>query len=473
MRHPGLFFSLFFCLTALVGAAEAPKHIFLFLAEGMDSRHLALGRQAALRSGYAWFPEGLDERNAPLAAPDSSGSGRIRTRDVDGTSTDTDAAATAIACGVKTKKGHLGAGPAQEKLMSFAFLAKNAGWKVALLSTGPINRGPSAAFFAHVTDGTKAGQIALELHLNNIDFFGGETLAGSPLEQQIAMDALKNHGYSVLHGAKDLISYNGSGKIFCRTSERLSALERVSDKNSISLAGQVESVLNLFGDQDSFFILAEGSGIGGENGPGDTAALLAELDEFNEALGKAFDYEKKHPASTLILVVSTHASGRMEFLQPEKELTKDQIELIRRQTLPLAAVLGELRRFAKDNRNPEKADETFPGILRVVQDTLGLTPAGLPPPIREKLSAIWAKEPFDPEAFLKVLLAERDRMAGVRWLPAAQTTDETFVSAFGVGAPRFGGAYENVEVFRKLSDLVFPSVREPEEKKTDNATPGK
>lgn len=465
MRH--LFFSALFVLSsALACAADAPKYVFLFLAEGMDGQHLALGRQAALLSGYAWYPEGLDEQKNRLAADDSFGSGRADTRNADGLPSDTEAAATAIACGVRTKNGYLGAGPAQEKLKSFAILAKEAaGWKVALLSTGPINRGPSAAFFAHVADGTKAGQIALEMHLSGLDFFGGEKLSGSPLEEEIALEALKNHSYSVLYGERDLISYNGSGKIFCGTSGRLNAQERALDKDSVSLARQVEAVLTIFGDQGGFFILAEGSGIGGKNGTSDTSALLAELDEFNEALGKAFDFEKKHPSDTLILVVSTHESGKMDFLQPDKELTRDQVDLIRRQTLPLSAILGELKKFAEENRKPEN-EGSFSEALRITRDALGLRPDDVPPAVLEKLSALWRNESFNAEIFLQILLAERDRIAGVRWNPEFKHGKDTFVMAFGVGASLFNGSYENVDIFRKLSEASFPSVRAAGAEKT-------
>jgi len=465
MRH--LFFSVFFVLlSALAAAADMPKkHIFLFLAEGMDGQHLALGRQAALLSGYAWYPEGLDEQKKPLAAAESFGSGRADTRNADGLPCDTEAAATAIACGVRTKNGYLGAGPEQEKLKSFAILAKEAGWKVALLSTGPINRGPSAAFFAHVADGTKAAQIALEMHLSKLNFFGGEKLAGSALEEQIALDAMKDNAYSVLYGERDLISYNGSGRIFCCTSGRLNAQERALDKDSVSLARQVEAALTIFGDQDGFFILAEGSGIGGKNGTSDTSALLAELDEFNEALGKAFDFEKKHPSDTLILVVSTHEAGRMEFLQPDRELTKDQIDLIRKQTRPLSAILDDLKTFAKENRKPEN-EGSFSEAIRITCEALGLRPDDLPPALPEKLSALWKAETFDAGAFLQLLLAERDRMAGVRWTPEIRQGKDTFVTAFGVGAALFNGSYDNVDIFRKLTETAFPSARAAEPEKT-------
>lgn len=480
MKHL-LLFSLFFAVLSTVHAAETPRHVFLFLAEGMDSRHLALGRQAALRSGYIWFPEGIDEQNKRLVLADSFGSGRAGTKNSDGKATDTEAAATAVACGVKTKNGYLGAGPAQERLKSLAILAKEAGWKVALLSTGPINRGPSAAFFAHVADGSKAGQIALEMHLGGIDFFSGETLAGSPLERAVAVDALRNHGYSVLIGERDLISYNGSGKIFCRTSERLNAQERAADKDSVSLARQVESALSVFGDQDSFFILAEGSGIGGKNGTNDTAALLAEMDEFNEALGKAFDFEKKHPASTLILVVSTHASGRMEFLHPDKELTPAQIGLIRKQTEPLSAIAARLKKLSEEKRekaagdkqDPKKLGESFSEALNTAIAPLDLRETDVPPEVIKKLSALWKAPVFDPDGFLRLVLAERDRMAGIRWTREVHRENDTFVRAFGVGASLFNGSYENTEIFRKLTGLVFPSVQEAKAEVAAPETPSK
>lgn len=468
MKH-FLFFSVFFSMLCLARAAETPRHIFLFLAEGMDPRHLSLGRQAARCSGYSWFSEGLDEQGKLLVSSDSYGSGRAGTKNSEGAASDTEAAATAIACGVKTKNGYLGAGPDQKRLKSIAVLAKEAGWKVALLSTGPINRGPSSAFFAHVTDGTKAGQIALEMHLGSIDFFSGETLAGNFLEQDVAMDALRNHGYSVLFGERDLISYNGSGKIFCRTSGRVNAQERAADKDSVSLARQVESALSVFGDQDSFFILAEGSGIGGKNGTTDTAALLAEMEEFNEALGKAFDFEKKHPASTLILVVSTHASGRMEFLKPDKALLPAQLELIRKQTDPLSAIEDRLKKFAEEKRKTsagssqeaEKLSSSFPEALRICLESLGLQQTDLSEPVIRRLAAIWEAEPFRSGEFLQLLLAERDWKAGIVWTRKVHREKDTFVRAFGVGASRFNGTYENTDIFRKLSELAFPSAQQP------------
>lgn len=462
--------------------ADSPKYVFLFIGDGMGKQQVELGRQAAQYAGKAWYVQGLDEKqqkNLPDGWDLAVGSASTNT--VDGRVTDSAASGTAIACGVKTLYLQLGIDKDRKIVKSIGYIAKENGWKVGIITSVGINHATPAAFYAHAENRNQYGQIALEMHLSGFDYFGGETIMKNaeeteigktdvppPLLAEVAENALRDRGYTVLHGDRERKQFMGStGKLFVSSPGNSYAIVRKPDDNSVTIAGHLETALQLF-NGEPFFIMTEGAKIDHASEGNDTGALLSELNEFNDAVGKAFEFAKQHPQDTLIVITADHNSGRLSFLSPEETVTKEQIELIRRQKLTLTQIRRELSALVPPKTPPEER-RSLDELIDTVLVSVGIAKSDLTPDDLKKLEDIRSAKNFDPRRFVRVIAARRDAMAGLSWTGPGHFPDPVYVLAFGPDVVVFKGDYENSDVFHKIKGLLaFPG-----EKKAQEAAPEK
>ncbi len=450
----------FLFLFVSVLSAQVPKYVFLFLGDGMGQEIVSLGRQAAAFRNQPWYVQGLDEKGNTVLSPELCASGFAKTASLTPGVTDSAASATAIACGYKTENGRLGVDQNYSILKSLGFMAKENGAKVGIITSEGINHASPAAFYAHVASRFHYPQIALEMHLSGFDYFGGENIisAGrnpqSQLETAVAEQALKTHGYTILRGDSDRISYKGTGKLFVSSPVNY-ALTRTETDNSVSLAHQLEKAVSVFEQSGSFFIFAEGAKIDHNAEGCDTAGVLAELDEFNDAIRAAFDFAKKHPQETLIVITADHNSGGMKFLSQDGTITKEHYDLLLKQKKNSDIIVQEFRQFASGENAADKRKD-METLKTYMADALGLPLAVLTGDDLAKLKKIYEASVFREKDFAKVFFLRRDALTGIRWTGPGHFPDDVNVFAFGVGAKKFCGTYENYEICRKIANLAYP-----------------
>ncbi len=152
--------SLVFLFLAGLVFAEGPKHVFLFIGDGMSLPQRMLA-----------------EKEGPLAMNTLPFQAPTRTSSASDYVTDSAAAATAIACGVKTRNGSVGLDPEGKRLVSCAELAKKAGKKVGILTTVPITHATPAGFYAHRESRKMTKEIEADRLASGFDFFAGHAEA--------------------------------------------------------------------------------------------------------------------------------------------------------------------------------------------------------------------------------------------------------------------------------------------------------
>lgn len=311
-----------FCMSACQRDTKA-KYIFLFIGDGMGASHVAVAES------YLSYKEGK-LGGEQLLMTQFPYYGMATTHSANKNVTCSSAAGTAIACGVKTNNGTVGVDKDSVNVESVASVLKKEGYKVGLLTTVPINHATPAAFFAHSVKRTDYYGISCDIPASGFDFFAGTgflQFKGKDEDKESTEDFLERNGYTVSYGIEEFRKESvGKDKVvFCQAKNRgksagyyvSDGLENTgveSEEPSINLADatmaeMLELALEYLGDEDPFFIMGEGGIIDWASHENRTMSTVENILDFDAAIKVAYEFYKKHPKETLILVTADHETG--------------------------------------------------------------------------------------------------------------------------------------------------------------------
>jgi len=295
------------CSSPFALPESGPRHIFLFIGDGMGLVHVEAARLAAESAGLP-----------PLSFAGFPVQGRASTANALYAVTDSAAAATALATGHKTANGVLSVSPlggtAYETLPD---LAKARGMKVGIVTTVSLNHATPAAFYAHSVSRSSYHDIALQLADSTIDFFGGGGLLqprGSDGRGEDALERARSKGFLTI-GTKAVFAAlsPGAGRVIA-SSERLDSeasmayeLDRVSGEQS--LADFIAKGAELLESDAGFLMVVEGGKIDWASHDNDTRRMIPEVLALGRAVDVALQFLAAHPDDTLIVVTSDHETG--------------------------------------------------------------------------------------------------------------------------------------------------------------------
>jgi len=211
--------------TATAAFADAPKHVFFFLGDGMASAQIQ-SSEAYLATKYA-VDNGLPvgELNAEYLLKQENRlnmtrmpvAGMQTTYDAFALQTDSASSATAFACGLKTRSGVIGMDDKKKKsYKSIAQLAHEQGMKVGILSSVSLDHATPAAYYASVASRDYMNNIASQMAATGYAFFGGGGLAKptSPKKDgdtsNDVWQLLSDNGYTVLNDRADILALKDS-----------------------------------------------------------------------------------------------------------------------------------------------------------------------------------------------------------------------------------------------------------------------
>lgn len=469
---------LFLFLAVLVGAgclfatAPRPKHIFVFIGDGMSTPQRMTTEEFARATGYG-----------PLAMNGFLRQSTTRTRSANAVVTDSAAAATAIACGEKANNGALGQTPDGRRLESVAEFAKKRGMKVGIMTTVPIVHATPAGFYAHRASRGDSYGIALDLLASDFDFFAGGGVYNKfddrdhPEYRGNVFELAAKAGWTI---ARDRASFAalrpGCGKAWGVFAD--AALAYAIDgraQKQVELAEMVEKAIELLDGPDGFFIMAEGGMVDHCAHANDAAGVLSEMLSLDRAVKVAVKYMERHPEDTLIVTTGDHETGGMAMGFAGMGY-KFHVELLAKQTCSAEA-------FSQEVAKRIEADPglTFESVKPLVAQSFGFVfdaaAADTEDGKRMLLSAEEVKElkqAFGKDiAFVKAKQKETTKHdvqrrrkfaaacrrllsnhAGVGWSSGAHTALPTMTTAQGCGADAFAGFLENTDIARNLKALL-------------------
>ena len=446
-------------ISARAGQSQpaAPKYVFLFLADGGGIAHLEITRQynrQVHNQGMVISDKIMKEGSVGL----------MTTHAANSLSTDSAAAATALASGCKAKIGALGVcadGSVPDTVME---RARKRGMRIGLVTNSTVYDASPAAFVCHVPNRRHFASIIdryLELEPEVIlgggkEHFAPKSQHGSRRNDEIdAIAAFQRKGYQTVSNKQELERSSG-GKLLGLFSDKEMSFEIEREKNSEpSVYDMTRAAIRHLHDNNphGFFAFIENENIDTASHLSDIAAVVHDYRELDRAVGLAYEFYKKYPRETLILVTSDHETGGLGFTMALKDLSSTKSEN------QVAATGADLRRLQaitislqKASRilGPTPTEEAVDKLMREYFSGFTLAP--------EFKQAIIARQPssrtlyLDPTAHALGLMIANNTQA--YWQTSSHTNDPVAVAALGVGSEQFKGYYDNADFGKKLLALL-------------------
>ncbi|HEX9788769.1 MAG TPA: alkaline phosphatase [Candidatus Binatia bacterium] len=433
-----------------------PKYVFLFLADGAGMAHLEIARQYRrhiLNEGFVIVDKIIKE----------GGVGVMTTHAADALSTDSAAAATALAVGCKAKIGALGLCADGTLAISAMELARQRGMRLGLVTNGTIYDASPAAFVCHVANRRDYAAI-IDRYLE----LGPDVLLGGGKDQFLPrgrpgsgradesdmVAAFEEKGYQHV-SSKQALEKVARGKLLGLFSLRDMSMEIDRDKGSEpSVYDMTRAAIQTLHDRNprGFFAFIESENIDTAGHLSDIASVIHDYREFDRAVGLAYEFYRKYPGETLILVTSDHETGGLGFTLALKDFTSTKRDN------QAVATTEDFKKLQSIDISLQKASRmlgrkpTAEAVDKLMHDhfrSFTLAP--------EYKDAIVNRKPISRTLFsdntaqaLGAMIANNTQ---VYWQTSAHTNQPVLVAALGVGAERFKGYYDNADFGAKLKAL--------------------
>ncbi len=431
--------------TAPSEAAQpaAPKYVFIFLADGAGVTHMEITRlfnQHVTKEGLV-IPDKIMKEGAV---------GFLTTHATDSLVTDSSAAATALACGCKAKYGAIGMCDDGSVPKSVMESAKGKGLRIGLVTTATVYDASPAAFAGHVSKRSFYSSIIdqyLKLEPDLLlgggrDQFLPRGEEGSRRRDDADMIAsFKKRGYAYVSDQQGLSRVKGT-KVLGLFSHRDMSFELDRDKDTEpSVYDMTQAAIRLLqeGNRRGFVAFIENENIDSAGHLMDIASLIHAYREFDRAVGLAYEFYKKHPAETLLLVTSDHETGGLGFTGKSSFENLKKLQSIRMSFSKAIETLGP-------NPSGEAVDqlvaENFKGFV-------------LQPELKETIilrKSLGRNFPSNPTAAALSAMVSSHTQA--YWISPGHTNQPVFVAALGVGAERFRGYQDNTDFAKHLFALL-------------------
>ena len=312
-RHVAVLLGIF--LVSTVWAQQA-KYVFYFIGDGMgvnqvNGTEMYLAEQEG-RIGvkpllFTTFPAGT------MATTFSA------TNSV----TDSSAAGTALATGEKTYNGAVSMDDDKNVLSTVAERAKKAGRKVGIATSVSVDHATPAAFYAHQPNRSRYYEIALDLPKTGFDFYAGSgflkpTTTADKKEAPNVFPIIEEAGYTIARGLDEYKEKAADAKkmiLIQKEGAEPSCLPYAIDheEGDLTLPEITESAVSFLskGNKKGFFLMVEGGKIDWACHSNDPVTVFEEVIDLDNAVRVAYEFYKKHPKETLIVVTADHETGGM------------------------------------------------------------------------------------------------------------------------------------------------------------------
>ena len=483
-------FALCLMLLCLAGAAQAgqAKYVILLIGDGMGmaQRNAAELYLAAQKGDTTPGIVKLNMSQLPVQ-------GATTTYSIDSLITDSAAAGTAMACGVKTTNRGLGVDGKNVPVVSIAEMARDSGMKVGIVTSVSLDHATPGAFYAHQPSRKNYYEIGLELAASRMDYFAGggfldPTGKKSKMEgdKRNVVDAIRSNGFRYVNSAQDFRALKPGKDRVVFVNPRLQdeeamtyAMDAAAD--DVSLAEMTRKGFELLDNPKGFFMMIEGGKIDWACHANDAVSSITDVLAFDAAVAEAMRFMANHPNDTLVIVTGDHETGGMSLGFAGTKYDSYHTRL-KNQKISYVAFNEKFNAFRKSHPQAKLED-----VLPMVKENFGLTvlseaeAAALPkdgeaagmvlkPYEVDELRAAFersmkggdAKKQSDQdyllygeyEPFTITLTHLLNQKSGIAWTTYSHTGVPVLTSAGGVGAERFGGFYDNTDIFTRMAEIM-------------------
>ena len=458
-RHVAVLLVIF--LVSTVWAQQA-KYVFYFIGDGMgvnqvNGAEMYLAEQEG-RIGvkpllFTTFPAGT------MATTFSA------TNSV----TDSSAAGTALATGEKTYNGAVSMDDDKNVLSTVAERAKKVGRKVGIATSVSVDHATPAAFYAHQPNRSRYYEIALDLPKAGFDFYAGSgflkpTTTADKKEAPNVFPIIEEAGYNIEMGLDEYKEKAADAKkmiLIQKEGADPSCLPYAIDheEGDLTLPEITESAVSFLskGNKKGFFLMVEGGKIDWACHSNDPVTVFEEVIDLDNAVRVAYEFYKKHPKETLIVVTADHETGGMGLGIGKYELHLKSL-LNQKQSQDL------LSKAITDLRKDKAGKASWNEIKDLLTEKMGFW---------KELPLTWEQEKMlrdeyeqsfvkNKVVFEESLYARTEPLAAaarkvmsqiamVGWTSSSHTAGYVPVFAIGAGADLFTGKMDNTEIPKRIA----------------------
>ena len=457
-----LTYLMLFMLLAVVAQAQQAKYVFYFIGDGMglnqvNTTEMYLGEQQG-RIGT----EPLCFASFPVA-------GMATTFSASNSITDSAAGGTALATGVKTYNGAIGVDANKERVMSVAERAKRAGKKVGVTTSVSVDHATPAAFYGHQPDRSMYYEIALQLPEAGFDFYAGSGFL-KPARTFDKKDApsiypiIEQAGYTIARGIDEYQAKAGDADkmvLIQKDGTDASSLPYAIDRNEgdMTLAQITESAIDFLSrdNKKGFFLMVEGGKIDWACHSNDPATMVKEVIDMDNAVRVAYEFYKKHPKETLIVITADHETGGLGLGNSNYTLNLKSLDCQKQSVDLLSRAITDLRK-AKGNK------ATWEDVKALLTERMGFWGELTPTWEQEKMlrdefesSFVRNKVVFEESLYSKTeplaAVAKKvlSQMSKLGWTTGSHSAEYVPVFAVGAGSKLFMGKMDNTDIPKRIA----------------------
>ena len=450
-----------FILLAIVTHGQA-KYVFYFIGDGMGVNHVNGTEmyRAAIQDGKIG--------REPLCFTQFPVAGMAYTFSATNPVTDSAAGGTALASGYKTYNGAIVMDDEKNAIPSVAHLAKKAGRKVGVTSSVSVDHATPAAFYAHQERRNMYYEIANDLIISDFDFYGGAgflkpNTTYDKKEAPSIYPLFTEAGYTLARGNKEYKrKASQAGKMIFIQEEDANpsslpyAIDREED--DLTLAQITENAIDFLmkNNKKGFFLMIEGGKIDWSSHSNDAATTFEEVIDMDNAIQVAYEFYKKHPKETLIVVTADHETGGLSLGNNRYNMN---LEALKYQECSVDELSNKMSQLRKEKDNKVK----WKDMKELLEDELGFW---------DDVELTWAQErtlrdefehsfvenkvSFEESLYSKSEpLAARakevmNEIAMVGWAHGSHTAGYVPVYAIGAGSQLFNGVMDNTDVPKRI-----------------------
>ena len=467
--------------NGLLDVFKKPKYVFLFIGDGMGTAQIQSAR----------FYKGTVDNNGAVTEADLSFTsfpqvGSVTTYDSTSFCPDSASTATSIATGHKTESGVINMCPGTRDVPYETIAEKlhgQKGYKVGVVSTVNIDHATPAAFYAHQKTRKNYYEIGLELAKSGFEYFAGgefQKVQGDgtgPDNHAVAVSA----GYNVVTTQADAAALTaGAGKtlIIAQNLADGKAMNYAMDaaNGEWQLTDYVKKGIELLNNRKGFFLMTESGKIDWACHANDAAASIHDVLELSNAVQAAVDFYKAHPTETLILVTADHETGGMAIgykttnydtfltnLAHQKmsyaKFDSTYVEGYMANKTPFETAMQDVKNLFgltlptdPDAANAGKlllTDYEVQNLRTAYERTLQVGSSSQSKMSQQDYELYGTYIPFSMAVCHTI-----NHKSGMDHTTYAHTGAMVNLYALGVGAEKFGGVYDNTEIYHKLAELT-------------------
>jgi alkaline phosphatase len=349
---------------------QKAKYVFFFIGDGMGVSHVTLAKL---------YADSVLNDSTAVAFTRFPVSSLSTTYAHNRYVTCSAAAGTALSTGTKTSINTIGLTyDRTDTLYSIAKKFKEAGRKVAILTSVSIDHATPAAFYAHVGSRGSYYDIAKQLLKSNYDFFasGGflEPYGSKPDSGAVSIYELGiQKGYkftSTFTGVDSLVAAGARSIVYSAPNPAPSStLQYEIDRTNsdVSLADITRKAIEVVDNPNGFFMMVEGGKIDWAAHDNDAATVIHDVLAFARAIDVAVEFYKKHPNETLIIVTADHETGGLSIGNRENKYDV-HINLLKYQKVSKERLHKLIAEFKENNPKAK-----FEDLLKLLADNTGLS----------------------------------------------------------------------------------------------------